>query len=570
MNRWTGWVLRHPALVTAAWLVVTFAGGAFAPTTIDRLSYEFTLPGQPAYEANLTIAEQYGSGGSVDPIVLVVELPAGSSVEDPAVATELAAAFERTAQAVPGARVASFVDTGDEAFVSDDGTWTFALVYPEVVRGPDPYVAMMPALEGALADVAVAGAPVEITGIGVLDEGDGGGDRGVLIETILGGVGAMVVLALVFGSLLAFVPLLVATVSILGTFLCILALTSALDVSFVVQYLAALIGLGVAIDYSLLIVMRWREERSHGAENADAVRIAMATAGRSVIFSGITVAVSLAALIAIPLPFLRSIGLGGLLIPVLSVAVSISLVPVILLKLGPRLQWPRRTPTDPRSRRWAAIATAVVRHRAVVAIGATVFMLLLVAPVLGLRLGSADLETYGTDSPAGAAAQGLVDSGIAPGALRPIEVLAPTNEVDATVTRLGEVDGVAHAMAPARDGWQVGDTALVQVWTADDPASAEGAATVVARPRRGRHHPRRAGRREPGRGSRSAHRRLRVDAARPDLDHDRDVPLARPGPAVAVVADQGAGAERHLHRCRVRPDGADLAGRLWQPAAVRV
>ena len=484
MNRWTSWVLRHPAIVTVAWLAVTLAGGALAPSTIDRLSYEFTLPGQPAYEANVAIAEQYGTGGSVDPLLLVVELPEGESVDDPAVTEELGAAFERAAQATPGGRVASYVDTGDEAFVSDDGKWTFALVYPEVARGPDPYVSTLPALEAALADATVAGAPVVITGTSVLSEDGAGGDRGVLVETILGGLGALVVLALVFGSVLALVPLLVATVAILGTFLCLLALTYALDVVFVVQYLAALIGLGVAIDYSLLIVMRWREERSHGVENADAVRKAMATAGRSVIFSGITVAVSLAALIAIPLPFLRSIGLGGLLIPVLSVAVSISLVPVILQKLGPRLQWPRRKPTDPRSRRWAAIATTVVRHRVVVAIGTTIFMLLLVAPVLGLRLGSADLETYGTDSPAGAAAQGLFDAGVAPGALRPIEVLTPTVEgdraLDRTIEELAEVDGVARTVAPEGTGWRAGETALVQVWTEHDPASAAGVATVAA------------------------------------------------------------------------------------------
>src|SRR6188472_2930720 len=100
MSRWTGWVLRHPILVTVAWLAVTLAGGALAPTTIDRLSYEFSLPGQPAYEANQAIAEQFGTGGSVDPILLVVELPEGS-VEDPAIAEELAAAVEAATQALP-------------------------------------------------------------------------------------------------------------------------------------------------------------------------------------------------------------------------------------------------------------------------------------------------------------------------------------------------------------------------------------------------------------------------------------------------------------------------------------
>ena len=102
-----------------------------------------------------------------------------------------------------------------------------------------------------------------------------------------------------------------AAVSILGTFLALLGLTYLTDVSSVVEYLVALIGLGVAIDYSLLVVTRWREETAKGADNDEAVRTAMATAGRSVVFSGTTVAVSLAALALVPIPFLRSIGLGG-------------------------------------------------------------------------------------------------------------------------------------------------------------------------------------------------------------------------------------------------------------------
>ena len=143
-------------------------------------------------------------------------------------------------------------------------------------------------------------------------------------------------------------------------FLALLGLTAITDVSFVVQYLVALIGLGVAIDYSLLVVTRWREERAAGADNDSAVMTAMQTAGRSVLFSGVTVAVSLSALVLVPLPFLRSIGLGGLLIPLFSVATSLTLVPALLSAIGPRLQWPRRHVGTTRSRAWEAIANGVL------------------------------------------------------------------------------------------------------------------------------------------------------------------------------------------------------------------
>ena len=107
-------------------------------------------------------------------------------------------------------------------------------------------------------------------------------------------------------------------------------MTYVMDVSFIVQFLIALVGLGVAVDYSLLIVTRWREEREHGRENHEAVKIAMNTAGRAVVSSAGTVAISLVALLVIPVPFLRSMGLGGMLIPIVSTIVALTLLPAIL------------------------------------------------------------------------------------------------------------------------------------------------------------------------------------------------------------------------------------------------
>ena len=119
----------------------------------------------------------------------------------------------------------------------------------------------------------------------------------MLAETLFGAVGALAVLLFVFASFLAFLPLLIAAVSILTTFLLVLGLTTSTDVSFVVQFLISLIGLGVAIDYSLLLVSRWREERAHGHDNDEAVLIAVRTAGHAVVASGVTVAISLLALV---------------------------------------------------------------------------------------------------------------------------------------------------------------------------------------------------------------------------------------------------------------------------------
>lgn len=327
-----------------------------AGRTVEALSYDFGLPGQPAHEANTQIRQIYGGGGVDDPLVLTRTAPDGS-LGDLEGVQAFSAVAEQIASSAPGTRVVSPANSDPAALVSTDGTQAVALLYPHVVTGPESYARALPPTERAVQVARDRGQSVGLTSTVLLAEGGSGGERrSILVEIVAGGAGALLVLVLVFASLLAGLPLLVAAVSILGTFLALLGLTQVTEVSFVVQYLVALIGLGVAIDYSLLIVMRWREERARGADNDTAVRIAMTTAGRSVVFSGVTVAVSLAALVAVPLPFLRSIGLGGLLIPLLSVATSLTLVPVILHRFGPWLQWPRREPRDPTSRRWAGLA----------------------------------------------------------------------------------------------------------------------------------------------------------------------------------------------------------------------
>lgn len=469
MSSFTDWVLRHRALVAIAWVLVAATGGALAPTTVDRLSYEFSLPGQPAFETNEDIVETFGGGGLTDPLVVVVT---GEQAE--VRATQVARSIER---GVERTRTVSASDPGAGRLTGSGGEVSLVVVYPAVTPGPEPYVAATPALERVVHEANDQGGPaggeVVLTGFPVLVEG-GGGERGVLVEVLIGGVGALVVLALVFGSLLAGVPLLVAAVSILGTYLALLGLTGLTDVSFVVQYLVALIGLGVAIDYSLLIVTRWREERAGGRHNDEAVRIAMRTAGESVLFSGVTVAVSLAALVLVPLPFLRSIGLGGLLIPLLSVATSLTLVPALLSAFGPRLTWPRRAHADGRSATWARLARGVVRRRWLTIVGASAVLLALAAPVLTLSLGSPQLSGLASSAPESAAVTAAVDDGVPAGVLRPVEVVVEVDGAGATSDEIGDLDGVDSVVRPEGAAWTAGGTALLQVWLTDDPASDPG------------------------------------------------------------------------------------------------
>jgi RND superfamily putative drug exporter len=287
--------------------------------------------------------------------------------------------------------------------------------------------------------------------------GDSNGPS-VLVETLFGAAGALLVLIFVFASFLALLPMLIAAVSILTTFLLVYALTTITDVSFVVQFLISLIGLGVAIDYSLLLVSRWREERARGHDNEEAVVIAMRTAGHAVFASGVTVAISLVALVVVPVPFLRSMGLGGMLIPLVSVAVVLTLLPALLSSIGPRVDWPRIRHEGVASRGWTGWARLIVRHKFVAAGVALVVLALLVSPVAGLKIGQSGVDSLARSGPAYNALASLRSAGVGTGVLTPMEVLVPAGQGPAAAKAAGGVDGVRTAVTgQTRDGLTVVD-----------------------------------------------------------------------------------------------------------------
>jgi len=283
----------------------------------------------------------------------------------------------------------------------------------------------------------------------------------------------------VFGSWLAIIPLFMAVPAILTSFLLVLGLTVLTEVSPIVQFLIALIGLGVAIDYSLLVVSRWREERSHGREGDEAVQRAMETAGRAVVFSGITVAIGLLALMALPLPFLRSMGYGGMLIPLVSTLVAITLLPVVLAKLGPRLDWPHRRTDDKASRAWTRWAEAVARRRWLAAGAGLAVIVALALAATDLQLGSSDADAMARSGDAEQGLTALERAGIGEGALLPHEILVeggtPPEKVAAA---LRSVEGVHGAVAPSDAEWRRGGSALVEAIPVPDSGSAAGETTL--------------------------------------------------------------------------------------------
>jgi RND superfamily putative drug exporter len=480
MTRWSRWILEHKRLVVGFWVVVTIAGFTALQPATDALADDFRpVPGREGFETNREITTLYGNGGDVVPIVPVVTLPEGRTFESPGVTEQLDAALARAQEALPDARVASYASTGDRAFVSEDGRTTFALVYVPHGGGLEGGQEDAQLAQAALDRVAVGGAPIRVTGLDALraDAGEGeGANVSVLAEVLVAGVGALAVLAFVFGSLMAILPLLMAAVAIPTTFLLVWPIAEATEVSIAVQFLVALIGLGVAIDYSLLVVMRWREERQGGVGNEAAVERAMQRAGSAVAFSGTTVAISLLALIVLPVPVLRTIGIAGLLIALVSVAVATTLLPVLLATMGPRLDWPRFRRVDRASRAWTAWASLVVRHRTAAALGATGVLVALAAAAFSIQLGTARAESLADSGPARSGLQQLEESGIGFGLLAPFDALVRAGDPDAVADALAEVEGVQSTAAP--HDWRRAGTALVTVIPTADGNSPEGRATL--------------------------------------------------------------------------------------------
>ncbi len=484
MTLLTRWVLAHKRIVVLFWVALTVIGMVSAGSSSKALKQKFSVPGKEGWITNQQIQRDFhATGGNQSPLLPVVTLPAGKTVSSPGVTEELRALEARVAQTLHGARIAGYASTAGRTFVSADGRTTFLLAYPRAdpKESFDNNPKAAERLTAALAGSTVAGAPVHVTGYDALTVQNSGssGGSGVLVEALLGGLGALLVLGFVFGSLLALVPIVIAVVSILTTFLVVWGLTTVTEVSPIVQFLVALIGLGVSIDYALLVVVRWREERAHGLTGDDAVTRAMETAGRSVVFSGTTVAIGLLALVALPLPFLRSVGYGGMLIPLISVIVACTLLPVILSKLGPRLDWPHVRDDDTASRSWTSWANLVVRRRWIAVLGASAVLVALLISASGLQLGLANLDTIAKKGDAKQGLLALERSKIGPGALLPNEVLVEGTTTPAAVaSSLAAIKGVHGTVAPGGPSWRHPGAAVVDAFAVPDGSSASGRETL--------------------------------------------------------------------------------------------
>jgi len=449
-------VLRHRKLVILVWLVLFVAGGVASGQVSKRLKVDFSLPGQPGTKTAAAIEKQFGNGGFTTPILVAATVPPGQTVTGHE--KEVAAIFAASGKSFPNLRVVdeatATAGTDKGVFRTKDDRTAFALVnYAFIHSGAAAFTLPTEALRTASTAAAPAGWKVGVTGEDPLAAGDtDGSGPGVLVEVLFGALGALVVLVFVFASFLALLPLVVAAASILLSFLLLLPVTYVINVSFIVQFLIALIGLGVAIDYSLLLVNRWREERDHGKDNHEAVLEAMEHAGKAVLFSGVTVAIGLLALVTLPVPFMRSMGIGGALIPLASVLTTVTLTPAILGGIGPKVDWPKVRHENTASKAWTTWANAIVKHRVIAAGAGLLAMALLFVAFLGIKIGQAESASLATGGKAYSTLQELKAGGVHTGYLTPLQVLAKADRAESVAAELGRVDGIDKVIVSTAPG----------------------------------------------------------------------------------------------------------------------
>src|SRR3954465_2450672 len=397
MTALANFVLRRRKLIVAAWILLTLLGAYSANAVSKRWLEQFSIPGYSAYEANQRTLKAFGTGAQAPPAAVFVAK--GDVTKESGIAKATAAG----AKVNPGSRVSSYFSTGSPAYVSKDGHPPVAELYPP---GKPPFSSdvRIKAVRKAIQDASPAGVRAYLTGRDALYEASSGGDSGgpsILAEALVGGLGAIVILLFVFGTLPAVaMPILVAIASILNTFTLVWLLTYITSVSIIVQFLVALVGLGVAIDYSLLMIFRFREELSLGEDTDTAIVETLRHAGRSVVVSGSTVAIGLVSMVILPVPVIRSIGIGGLLIPLVSVLTSITLLPALLSILGPRINRARVMPKrvverqDPTKGFWHWWAQIVTRHPIPAAAVGLLIVALLLIPGLQLHAAEAQLKDF--------------------------------------------------------------------------------------------------------------------------------------------------------------------------------
>ncbi|MGY4927006.1 MMPL family transporter [Streptomyces sp. 900105755] len=395
---WTRFVTARPRLSLLLALVITALAVLAGSGVADRLgSGGWEDPAAESTYATKALEREFPD--SQPNLLLLVDARGGGSVDSPAVAAEAKALVTRLSGEKGVIGVGSYWQTKSPSLRAEDGHEALiaARITGDEKAAADTLDRIAPHYRGAHGPVSVkVGGMVAVrSDMQTIIKEDLA--RAELIALPI----TLVLLVMVFGSAIAaLLPLGIGIVAILGTNAVLRGITSFTDVSVFAMNLTTALGLGLAIDYALFIVRRFREELATGADPLTAVGTTLRTAGRTVLFSALTVAVSLAAMLVFPQYFLRSFAYAGIAVVLLAAAAALILLPAALILLGDRVnaldlrrllrRGREARPSGAEGTTWARAATLVMRRAPLFAVATTAFLIVLGLPFLGVKFGTAD------------------------------------------------------------------------------------------------------------------------------------------------------------------------------------
>jgi len=460
------WTVAHFRLVLAGWLVIALGLGFFAPKVEHALSgagWEAT--GSESVAARQAIDREFdGMSSSALMVVLHSEDRAAGSP-----------AFRAAADRVAGV-LAADPDVGPVA-TPDRGGWVSRDGHTAVVQGAaaadsNQMVRAADRVKEELAGLDLDGVEVALTGSsGMWSDFNQANKEAMMKSELISWPVTLAIMVLAFGSLVAAgLPLMLTILGLVAAAGTLYLGAQIADISIWAMNFALMFALALGIDYALFIVYRFRAALAASGDPADAVETTMDTAGKAVLFSGLTVLISLSAVMLVPSPAFRSMSVGIMLSVVFVLAASLTLLPAVLGRIGPginrfSLPWSRQG--EHRSPRFEAWAERLWRHPLRYGVPALLALLALALPVLSLDTGMPSIKVV-PDSDQSRQGYERMTAAFGPGAPGTLQVVVPGDESEAARRALEADPGVAAAMPPVEGS---AGSALIQAVPREDPSA---------------------------------------------------------------------------------------------------
>ncbi|WP_199440582.1 MMPL family transporter [Umezawaea beigongshangensis] len=447
--KWGALAYRRRWVVLVATVLLALLSGVWGLGVFDKLSQGgYEAPGSEADRANQVATETFGRQGG--DVLVVYTAPPGSTVDSPEVASRIAAQLDGLPDDAVKS-VQSYWNTGVPSFATEDRSRGLALITLE----SDDSNGQMKQYEEIGDQLAVDGVDAQVGGlvptqkaINDITASDLTTAEAVSLPIVL------VLLVVIFGGLVAAsLPVLVGGLAIAGSLgvLHVIAMNAEVN-SFAVN-VASLLGLGMAIDYGLFMVGRFREELAAGRSTEDAVRRTVTSAGRTVVFSATLLVIALAGLLLFPQGFLKSLSYGGVTAVAIAAVVSLTLLPALLAVLGRRIDkfampWRKRAARGEEGEGWRRLGVRVMKRPVLFALPIVAVLLALGSPFLGVRFGEVTEKVLPEGNPARVAAE-TVNSEFSTLSNTGLKIVLDGTTDPAAVqefaTRVGEVPGVQDA-----------------------------------------------------------------------------------------------------------------------------